>query len=1006
MRPSTFRYLIQVLLLTAAYVAAATTGLALFAIEPTRIAAAVWPAAGIALAAMLLLGTRVWPGIWLGAFLANGMNGLAHLTVLANIPEAGTWWHDLLLKMPDVPLSTAAVIATGNTCEAWLGAWLCKRLLPQVGPPFQRVDEVFAFALAAGVAAVVAATVGTASVAFHGDTTWSQFLANWGTWWLADMASLMIIVPCVLAYAKPKPITWSGSRWAELAILSALMIVVSQAVFGGWLSEQLAHHGLYAPLVCLIWICLRFALTEVTLATLILSGMAIFSRQAGVGPFREEATEQSLFHLQMFMNVYALTGLAVTAVVAQRRVSEQRLRRANQELEQIVRVRTQDLTVANADLVQEMAVRQRAEENLRDRELRHRELIEHLHVGVVVHAPDTSILLSNERAGELLNLPATQMQGKTDSDPAWSFLREDGTPLPIDEYPVNRVLASRQPMRDLVCGINRRDAGDIRWVLVNALPEFNVEGDLARIVVTFLDITERRQLQQRERLRLDAALESIGDSVLITDANGLIQYVNPAFERITGYSAGEVLGRNPRLLQSGQHDQTFYRRMWQTLADGATWYGEFIDKRKDGDLYDTEATISQIRDAAGEAIGYVGIQRDISARKRAERGLAESEALIRAILETVVDGIITIDERGIIETCNPAVERLFGYSRDELIGQNVSLLMPSPEREEHDGYLKKYSQTRQPEMIGGGHEVRGRRSDGTVFPLDLTVSETRLGERCFFTGIVRDATPRHLRLQTERELAAAHEQLRLARKIQQSYFPSMPPVVPGYDLAGASFAADETGGDYFDYFPMPSGNIGVVVADVSGHGFGPALVMSQTRAYLHALLPLGLDVSELATRLNNFLVTDGPDARYVTLFLAQLDPRDGRFTYASAGHECILIGAGDRVQFLESTGMPLGILSGRVPAARPLTLEQGQMVLFLTDGVAETESPQEVPFGMERILDVVRAHRHRPAAEIVEVLYRSVRDHAQNAPQQDDITAVILKVDATPGTSGLDGACI
>ncbi len=540
-------------------------------------------------------------------------------------------------------------------------------------------------------------------------------------------------------------------------------------------------------------------------------------------------------------------------------------------------------------------------------------------------------------------------------------------------------------------------------MLVNALPEFSEEHELARVVVTFMDITERRRLQELERLRLDAALESIGDSVLITDADGIIQYVNPAFERVTGYSRAEVLGRNPRLLQSGQHDQAFYRRMWQALADGEIWHGEFVDKRKDGGLYDAEATISRIRDAAGNAIGYVGVQRDVSDRKRAERALAESEARIRAIVETAADGIITIDERGLIETCNPAVEKMFGYSREELIGRNVSLLMPSPEREQHDGYLARYSQTRQPNIIGTGREVRGRRKDGTIFPLDLTVSETRLGDRCFFTGIVRDATLRHLRLQAEKELAATHEQLRLARSIQQSFFPSTPPVVPGYDLGGASYPAEETGGDYFDYFPMPAGRVGVVVADVSGHGLGPALVMSQTRAYLQALLPLGLDVSELATRLNDFLIADGPDGRFVTLFLAQLDPRDGSFVYASAGHQCFLLGPGDEVQPLDATSMPLGIVPGCVPSARPRTLQPGQLVLFLTDGVAETESPQGVAFGIERTLDVVRANRHRPAGEIVETLYRSARSFAQDTPQQDDITAVVLKVEAQPRPAGLEG---
>jgi sigma-B regulation protein RsbU (phosphoserine phosphatase) len=580
----------------------------------------------------------------------------------------------------------------------------------------------------------------------------------------------------------------------------------------------------------------------------------------------------------MYMNLYALTGLTVAAVVARRRASEQRLQQSRQELEQIVRDRTQALTVANADLRQEMADRRRAEESVREREVRYRELIEHLHVGVVVHAADTSILLSNARAAELLGVAASQISGKTDNDSAWSFVREDGTPVPKDEYPVNRVLATRRPLRDLVYGINRPGSEDRCWVLVSALPEFSGEHELVRVVVTFMDVTELRRLQESERLRWDAALESIGDSVLITGTDGLIQYVNPAFERITGYSRAEVLGHNPRLLQSGQHDPAFYRQMWQTLADAKTWHGEFVDKNKDGGLYDAEATISQIRDAAGHAIGYVGVQRDISDRKRAERKLAE--------------------------------------------------------------------------------------------------------------------------------LAATHEQLRLARSIQQSFFPRASPIVPGYDLCGASYAAEETGGDYFDYFPLPAGRVGIVVADVTGHGLGPALVMSQTRAYLRALLSLGLDVSELATRLNDFLAADLPGGRFVTLFLAQLDPRDGSFVYASAGHQCFLLGPRDEVQSLDSTSMPLGILPGRVPAARPETLQPGQMVLFLTDGIAETRSPAGVLFGIERALEVVRAHRQRAASEIVETLYRSTRAFAQDTPQQDDITTVILKVETPARPAGLDGAGI
>jgi sigma-B regulation protein RsbU (phosphoserine phosphatase) len=1107
-----FRYLAQVTLLATAYLAAAMVGLAL-AIPPGN-ATAVWPSSGIALAAILLLGTRVWPGVWLGALLAN--------TTTA------------------VSLATAATIATGNTLEVLLAAWLYRRLLPQTEILFQRARDAFLFALVAGAASVVAATVGGASLVLGGYAVWSQFLANWVTWWLGDVGGLMIVVPLALAYARPSPRAWSASRMAELGIVFALMLLASQAIFGGWLSERVAEDLLYISLVFLIWICLRFELREVTLTIAIFSGATIVGTSAGLGPFRAETVQESLFHLQMFMNLYALTGLALAAVVASRRVSEQRLQQSHQELEQMVRDRTQELTAANAGLRQEMADRQRAEEEarrsgrlvqkaidalvdhvaildedativavnaawrrfadanglavanhglgtnylevcqdarvagaeeatlvaagirklladqtgvfdceypchapteerwfrlhgtcfqsggdsyvllahdditqrrqaleaLRERENHYRELIEHLHVGVVVHAPDTSILLSNDQAAEILGIAATQMGNKADDDPAWSFVREDGTPLPIDEYPVNRVVATRQSLRDLVCGINRCGGEDRRWVLVNALPEFGRDHDLARVVVSFLDITEQRRFQEIERLRLDAAFDSIGDSILITDADETIQYVNPAFERITGYSLSEVVGRNPRLLQSGHHDEAFYRRMWQTLADGEIWHGEFVDKRKDGRLYDAEATIARIRDAAGGTIGYVGVQRDVSDRKRAERALSESEARVRAIVEAAADGIITIDEQGVIETCNPAVGKIFGYSPKEMIGRNVSLLMPSPEREEHDSYLSRYAQTRQRKIIGVGREVRGRRRDGTIFPLDLSLSETRLGDRYLFTGIVRDVTMRHRRLQAEKDLAAKHEQLRLAQIIQRRLFPGEPPVMPGFDISGASYPAEETGGDYFDYFPMSAGSVGLVVADVTGHGLGPALVMSQTRAYLRALLPLGLDVSELATRVNEFLIADSPSDLFVTLFLAQVDLQDGSFVYASAGHRCYLLGPGDEVESLDATGVPLGVAPGRVPSSRPRILEPGQVVLLVTDGLPETESPEGVTFGIKRTLEVLVANRHRAAAAIVETLYRSARSFAKDTLQQDDITAVVLKAKAQPRPGGLDGAGI
>src|SRR5262245_38815355 len=127
---------------------------------------------------------------------------------------------------------------------------------------------------------------------------------------------------------------------------------------------------------------------------------------------------------------------------------------------------------------------------------------------------------------------------------------------------------------------------------------------------------------------------------------------------------------------------------------------------------------------------------DMTMRRQAELVLRDSEARQHAILQTAVDGIITIDERGIVESFNLGAERLFGYAADEVIGQNISMLMPAPYREEHDGYLARYLQTGAPHIIGIGREARAQRRDGTTFPIALAVSEMDLNGRRMFTGIV------------------------------------------------------------------------------------------------------------------------------------------------------------------------------------------------------------------------------------------------------------------------------
>ena len=258
---------------------------------------------------------------------------------------------------------------------------------------------------------------------------------------------------------------------------------------------------------------------------------------------------------------------------------------------------------------------------------------------------------------------------------------------------------------------------------------------------------------------------------------------------------------------------------------------------------------------------------------------------------------------------------------------------------------------------------------------------------------IRYAIERNRRHHAEDALRDTSEEFRAAQEIQQRLFPKEAPVVEGFDIAGASYPAKATAGDYFDYIPMLDQCLGVVVGDVSGHGMGPALLMAETRACLRTLTQAHFDVGDILTRTNHVLAADTGGLLFVTLAMARIDIRTRTLVYASSGQRGHLLHAGDRMTVLESTSPPLGIEATMVvPTAPPLALQSGEIVTFFTDGVFEAESPGQVRFGAGRALDVIRSERERPAQEIVDTLYQEITGFSRYRPQRDDITVVIVKV--------------
>jgi len=238
------------------------------------------------------------------------------------------------------------------------------------------------------------------------------------------------------------------------------------------------------------------------------------------------------------------------------------------------------------------------------------------------------------------------------------------------------------------------------------------------------------------------------------------------------------------------------------------------------------------------------------------------------------------------------------------------------------------------------------------------------------------------------------QSLAIARQIQQDLLPAADPQVPGFDVAGWSSPADETGGDIYDFIDLGDGRWALMLADATGHGIGPALVIAQTRAMLRALSSGQLVIPTVMAQVNDFLVADLSESRFVTCFFGVLDAPAGRVRYASAGQGPIVFydRAADRFDRRAATAMPLGVIEGTdFDELVERDLPSGDMLTVITDGFFEACDPAGEPFGMERVCEMIRRDRDLPAAEIIARLWSAVEAFTAGAPQADDLTAVIVK---------------
>src|SRR5438874_7193261 len=472
MQSRPFSRLLLIGLLTLVYFIAGKFGLILASLHAS--ASPVWPPTGIALAALLVLGYRAWPAIFVGALLVN-------VTTAGNV-------------------ATSLAVASGNTLEAMCGAWLVNRFAGGT-TAFDRPQGVFKFALAAAVSTIISPAFGVTGLALAGFADWTNYGAIWLTWWLGDTTGDLLIAPLIILWSIASKRRWNRRDAVEVGILLLLLCVLSEAVFGGWLTISARNYpiGLISgPIV--IWMAFRFTQRETATGIFILSAIAIWGTLHGFGPFVGEAENQSLLALQSWTAVLTITAMALSAG---------------------------------------MAERGRAEEALHESDAR---------INLAVNAANLGLWLWNIPGDELwVTVNWRKLFGFADSEPM-KFKRLLQVVHPGDRERMNQVVQymfEHGGEYESEYRITRPD-GSTRWILGHGRVELDERGKPAFARGVSRDITKRK-IAEEELRESEARFRTVADSapvlIWMSGPDKLCTFFNKGWLDFTGRTMEQELGK-------------------------------------------------------------------------------------------------------------------------------------------------------------------------------------------------------------------------------------------------------------------------------------------------------------------------------------------------------------------------------------------------------------------------------------------------------------------------------
>lgn len=516
--------------------------------------------------------------------------------------------------------------------------------------------------------------------------------------------------------------------------------------------------------------------------------------------------------------------------------------------------------------------------------------------------------------------------------------------------------------------------------------------------------TELALLESERRFR-DLA-ESMSDIIWEVDSEGVYTYCSDRAGQVLGYGLDALIGRKLTdflAVEAADYLIPLFRSLMarrQPFRDVENW-----NLRKDGTAVCLLTSGIPVLDGSGGLVGYRGVHKDITQAKQAEQALRRSEAQTKAVLDSTVDGIITIDEEGIVESLNPAAQRMFGYATQEVVGKDANVLIPPDP--DHPALLTRGDETGPAKLLGLGRETQARRKDGSVFPVELSLGEARLGDWRKFTGVVRDITPRK-----EAEAALAHARQREAElrwRIQDSLLQGpIPGNLRGAVVAAMTLPSEYVDGDFYDFYDHRPDCFDVVVGDVMGKGTTAALVGAATKNHcLHALSHLLLasdsmslpEPEDLVGRVHRDVTPRLLDLeRFVTLVYARFRLGDRSLTFVNCGHPRILhySRSSRQCRRLEGGNVPLGFLESEQYTQWKTSFEPGDLFLFYSDGVTEVCNREGALFGEERLLGLLESHHCFTPQAFVQDLRDTVIQFSETRSLSDDLTCIAVRIDGGP----------